>query len=309
MKSNKMKQFITVMSISLVSVLAGCSPEAEKTNVEQRGELNLAYVNWSSEVASTHVVEAVLEQKLGYSVNLYSTTVEAMWQDVATGKADAIVAAWLPSTHGNYYDAVKDKVEDLGPNLEGTQIGLAVPDFSSKRQTADTGTRNESFVKLDSIDQLKGKSTEFGGSIIGIDPEAGIMLRTREAIKAYGLNGYELIEGSESSMVNQLSRAIQLKKPIVITGWTPLWINARWKLKYLKDPKNIYGGKEAIHTIVRQGLKKDHPQAYAFLDRFNWSPEQMQKVMVWNQNQGTLPAESALRFIESEKELVSSWLP
>lgn len=303
-----MKLINRLIIAALLPGIIACGPEKEEQKVADRGDLDLVYVDWSSEVASTHVVEAVLEEKLGYSVNIYSTTVSQMFKDVAEGRADAMVAAWLPSTHSSYYKQVKDKVVDLGPNLEGTQIGLVVPDITSKRQTSDTGTRNESYIDVESIAELKGRASEFGGRIIGIDPGAGIMMRTREAIKAYDLGGFELVEGSESSMINRLSRAIQLKKPIVITGWTPLWIHARWKLRYLKDSKNIYGGKEEIHTIVRKGLKEEHPEAYAFLDNFNWSPEQMERVMVWNQAKGALASETAIRYIEAEEKQVESWL-
>jgi glycine betaine/proline transport system substrate-binding protein len=304
------KGLVTLAALLLTALFANaCAPEKKPKSVPDRGKLKIVYVDWSSEIASSHVVEAVLEKRLGYNVLLYSTTVKKMWQDIASGKADAMVAAWLPSTHAHYYEKVKDKVEDLGPNLKGTRTGLLVPDVTSKRQTADSGTRNESYIQVESIPELKGRADRFGGAIIGIDSGAGIMNSTRQAIKAYGLKGFELVEGSEKKMIERLGRAIQLKKPIVVTGWTPLWIHARWKLRYLKDPKNIYGGKESIHTIVRQGLKKDHPRAYKFLDNFHWTAEQMERVMVWNQNKGALPTETAERYIRTEKKQVNTWLP
>jgi glycine betaine/proline transport system substrate-binding protein len=52
-----------------------------------------------------------------------------MWAGVAGGDTDAMVAAWLPTTHADYLDKYKDKVEDLGPNLNGTKTGLVVPAY------------------------------------------------------------------------------------------------------------------------------------------------------------------------------------
>ncbi len=64
-----------------------------------------------------------------------------MWAGIAGGDADAIVAAWLPTTHKDYYDKYQGKFEDLGPNLNGTKIGLVVP----------------SYMNIDSIEDLKKK--------------------------------------------------------------------------------------------------------------------------------------------------------
>ena len=48
--------------------------------------------------------------------------------------------------------------------------------------------------------------------IIGIDPEAGIMKKTREAMQVYGLGRYRLLDGGEVSMTAELSNAIRGQK-------------------------------------------------------------------------------------------------
>ncbi|MCO7127165.1 glycine/betaine ABC transporter [Sporolactobacillus shoreicorticis] len=100
--------------------------------------IKLGYVAWASEIASTNVVATVLEN-LGYNVTLEQLGAGQMWAGLAKGSDDAIVAAWLPSTHADYMKQFKNKVTDLGPNLKGTKLGLVVP----------------SYVKINSIDDLK----------------------------------------------------------------------------------------------------------------------------------------------------------
>ncbi|MFP4314616.1 MAG: glycine betaine ABC transporter substrate-binding protein [Desulfovibrionales bacterium] len=259
----------------------------------QKGEVNLVYVEWASEVASTNVVAAVLQEKMGYEVEMTPVSAAAMWQALATDpNIDAMVAAWLPTTHGEYLERVKDDVVDLGPNLTGTRIGLVVPEY----------------VTIDSIPEMKEHVDKFDEEIIGIDPGAGIMSTTEEAMDAYGLDEFELIEGSGATMTAALQSAVNNKEWVVVTGWTPHWKFARWDLKYLEDPENIYGGDEAIHTIVRKGLRQDMPEVYAFLDRFRWTPEDMAAVMVWIQ-EGMDPYEAAKKFISENPEMVNSWLP
>ncbi|WP_291632794.1 glycine betaine ABC transporter substrate-binding protein [Clostridium sp.] len=90
--------------------------------------INIAYVAWDTEIASTNVIGLVLED-MGYKVKLTQVDAGPMWAAVASGDADAIVAAWLPATHAKYMSDYKGKVEDLGPNLEGAKIGLVVPKY------------------------------------------------------------------------------------------------------------------------------------------------------------------------------------
>jgi glycine betaine/proline transport system substrate-binding protein len=291
---------ISMLSMVLVPVQAAVA--AEKT-------VRLSYVEWSETVAATDMVKTVIQEKLGHACEIVPMTADKMWEAVATGKVDGMVAAWLPTTHGHYYEQYKDQIEDLGPNMVGTQIGLVVPDITVGRQTAESGQRNAPYITANSIEDLKKYADKFNRRIIGIDPEAGIMKKTREAMREYGLYNYELIKGSEVSMVAELSNAIRKQRWIVVTGWVPHWMFARWKLKFLDDPKNIYGGKEEIHTIVRMGLKDDMPDVYRFLDNFSWAPEDLEQLMIWIQeDQGMYPGEKALRYMRYHLDQVKSWL-
>ena len=256
-----------------------------------KGEVELAYVEWSCATASVNVVKAVLQEKLGYTVEITSVSAAAMWQAVASGDVDGMTTAWLPITHAHYMEKVKDSVVDLGSNCEGAGIGLVVP----------------TYVTIDSIDQMNAVADKFDGKIIGIDPGAGIMSKTEKAIKEYGLTKFELMEGTGAMMTAVLKDKIQKKKWVAVTGWTPHWKFARWDLKYLKDPKGVYGGSEQIKTVVRKGLDKDMPEVYRFLDNFHWTLPEIGQVMGWNAD-GADPYESAKRWIKENPDRVKEWL-
>lgn len=143
--------------------------------------------------------------------------------------------------------------------------------------------------------------------IIGIDPGAGIMKATEQAISDYELEDWKLIEGSGAAMTAMLDKAIKAEDPIIITGWTPHWMFAKYDLKYLEDPQKTYGEAEEIHTIVRQGLKDDHPTAYEFLDRFEWTSDEMGEIMTAIQ-EGSDPAEAAKNWVDAHPERVDEWV-
>lgn len=256
-----------------------------------KGEVELAYVEWSCATASVNVVKAVLQEKLGYTVEITPVSAAAMWQAIACGDVDGMTTAWLPVTHAHYMAKMKDKVVDLGSNCEGAGIGLVVP----------------TYVTIDSIAEMNGVADKFDGKIIGIDPGAGIMSKTEKAIEEYGLTKFELMEGTGAIMTAVLKNKIKKKEWVAVTGWTPHWKFARWDLKYLKDPKGIYGGAEEIRTIVRKGLDKDMPEVYRFLDAFHWNLAEIGQVMGWNA-EGADPYESAKRWVKENPDRVNEWL-
>lgn len=143
--------------------------------------------------------------------------------------------------------------------------------------------------------------------IIGIDPGAGLMKQAAQAIQDYELKDWKLVEGSSAAMTAALDKAYKDKKPIIVTGWTPHWMFAKYELKYLSDPKGVFGKDEQIHTIVRNKLKEDAPSAYAMLDRFEWTPEEMAVVMSAITD-GKKPEEAASAWVKDNADKVSSWV-
>jgi glycine betaine/proline transport system substrate-binding protein len=289
-------KFLFIFFIILLLIVIGFTDYLTEDNVEQKQEtksVNLVYVEWDSEVASSNVVKAVIEEKLGYICELLSVPLTALWEAVATGDQDVTVAAWLPSLQKEQQETYHDQVENLGPHIEITQMGLVVPDY----------------VTIDSIKELKKHGEKFENKIIGIDPNAGIMGKTEKVMKEYNLaDAFELITGSDSTMTTILRNAIREKRWIVLTGWTPHWKFAKWDLKYLEDPKNIYGKQEKIHTVVREGLKNDMPEVYKFLDNFQWETSDMEEVMLLIQKEENTSEEAAQIWIKKNENLVDNWI-
>ncbi|WP_447926672.1 glycine betaine ABC transporter substrate-binding protein [Vreelandella sp. EE27] len=282
---NRSIRLATLGALAGSTLMTGTLAQAQ-----EQGTINLAYVEWSSEVASTNVIAAVLEQA-GFEVNMTSLSAAAMFQALSTGDADAIVAAWLPTTHAEYMERIDGDVEDLGPNLDGTKLGLVVPEYTD----------------VDSIDALNDNAALFDNEIIGIDPGAGLMGLAEEVVDTYDLE-LNLRSGSDATMVAALSNAINNEEDIVVTSWTPHWMFARWDLKYLDDPEGVFGGAEQIHTVVRNGFEDEMPEAYAILDAFEWTPEQMGEVMLMNQEDGSDPYETAKQWVEENQDVVEQWL-
>jgi len=157
---------------------------------------------------------------------------------------------------------------------------------------------------------VEGNPTGIGAQtdyeIIGIEPGAGLMKLTKNAIEDYGLDNWQLIEGSSAAMVAELKKAYDNQEPIIITGWSPHWMFSSFDLKYLDDPNGSFGGAEDINTIVRKGLEQDAPGAYKILDQFFWETSDMEAVMV-DVVDGMDPDKVAEKWIDANQDKVTEW--
>lgn len=280
----KMRRLLGAVATLVVAMSSTLASADSKT-------LSIGYVDgWSDSVATTHMAAEVIKAKLGYDVKLQAVATGIMWQGVATGKLDAMLSAWLPVTHGEYWAKNKDKVVDYGPNFKDAKIGLIVPEY----------------VKAKSIEDLKTDTT-FKNKIVGIDAGSGVMLKTDEAIKAYGLD-YKLQASSGAAMIAELTRAEDKQESIAVTGWVPHWMFAKWKLRFLDDPKGIYGAAETVNSIGSKGLEKKAPDVVAFLKKFQWaSKDEIGEVMLAIQ-EGAKPDAAAKDWVAKHPERVAEWL-
>src|SRR5699024_1248388 len=146
-------------------------------------------------------------------------------------------------------------------------------------------------------------------TITGIEPGAGISVTTEKAIEEYeSLQGWNVELSSTAAMAAALDQAIENEEPIIITGWNPHWTFAKHPdMKYLEDPKEIYGGVEQIKTLARKGLKKDKPNAYKFIEQCNWDVEDMEGIMYEAKETGDEIDEVAKRWVEDNPEKVAEW--
>ncbi|WP_176555754.1 glycine betaine ABC transporter substrate-binding protein [Virgibacillus ndiopensis] len=165
----------------------------------------------------------------------------------------------------------------------------------------------------DDTNEKSGDASNYSESvdytITGIEPGAGITVTTEKAIEKYdSLSGWKLKQSSTAAMVTQLSEAIDKEEPIVVTGWNPHWMFAKYPdLKYLEDPKGVYGSTEVIKTLARKGLKEEKPNAYKILDQFHWKVEDMEGIMYDSQESGKEIAEIAKKWVDEHPDAVAEW--
>ena len=272
---------LAIFSVFTVPVNAPAGEKAE-----------MAYVEWADAIATANIVKEAVEANTDYIIELTPVSAAAMWQALASGDVDFITCAWVPATHGHYLERVGDRIIDLGPNVEGAQIGLVVP----------------TYVEIDSIAELNDHAERFNGQITGIDPGAGIMSRAEEAIEVYNMDRMDLMESADAMMTAVLADKYEAGEWVVVTGWVPHWKFGKYDLKYLEDPENVFGDAETVNTVTRLGLDEDMPELFAIIDNYKLELEELHEVMAWIAETGDVTG-SARRWIDENPDRVASWMP
>ncbi|MBA2174562.1 glycine/betaine ABC transporter [Halobacillus locisalis] len=187
-----------------------------------------------------------------------------------------------------------------GLSLTLVAAGCGSSDEGSEDTSGDSSEGGESTEQM-------SYGEEMDYEITGIEAGAGVVAAAQTATEDYeNLAGWEVSTSSSGAMATALGEAYENEEPIIVTGWTPHWKFAKYDLKYLEDPKEVFGGAEQIKTMVRTGLEEDKPNAYTLLDQFEWTAADMEEVML-NITDGAEPAEAAKTWIEENQDKVGEW--
>lgn len=257
--------------------------------------ITIGWTAWADAEFVTKLAKTLIEKRTDYKVDLKMASIGVQYQGVANGDLDAMLMAWLPDTHADYWKKVKGKVDDLGTLYDGAQLGWVVPDYVPKDQ-------------LNSIADLKKDAVEskLGGKIQGIDPGAGEMQLSQKTMKAYGLDSdYRLVSASGAAMTAALARAEKRKDWIVVTGWTPHWMFGKWHLRFLKDPKGTMGKAQHVDAVARKGFAEDYPEVASMLSNMHIPLKQLQAAM-FNARK-TSYKKAIAQFIAQHPDEVNSW--
>jgi glycine betaine/proline transport system substrate-binding protein len=113
-----------------------------------------------------------------------------------------------------------------------------------------------------------------------------------------------------SSMLAEIEPLYEAREPFVFLAWSPHWMNQRFDIRYLKDPKDAMGPTNdpaELSTIVREGLRKEDPVAYALVDELALTEEQIDGLEYAINEEGD-PLAGARRWASENREVVRPWI-
>lgn len=211
---------------------------------------------WPGASVRTEVARQLLES-IGYqtSVTKGSWTLDIM--GVAHGSLDVDMAIWLPTQKSTVEPLDKSGQIDLITKIvPDAKYDLVVPDYVWK-------------AGVHCICDLHKYADKFDHTIYGIEAGNDGNVLMKDAIKnnTYDLGGWHVQPSSAAAMLAQAGRDMRMKKWIVFLGWKPHWMNIKYDIRYLKDPKKIWGGKSVVWIAINPEFASKNPNVKKFFSQ------------------------------------------
>ena len=280
------KLLAVILALAVSTFAAGCG------SFKQNKELKLGNIGWDENVAIANLTKVLLEDELGYeNVELRTLDVGPLYDGVGNGDLHAFQDVWLPA-HSEYVAGVEDNAELLGSWFQGTtKFGIAVP----------------SYMNIASLEELNDTKVDL---ILGIEPGAVSMTKIpEEVMPAYGLK-QKLVEAPTEGMLAEVDSRYNTWEEFAFIAWSPHWMNQRYDLRYLEDPKDAFEEVDDtldLSTIVNVDLKKDDPVAYEFLAALTLDEEQI-NAMEDEVNTARDPQTGVRNWLENNRDVVQPWI-
>lgn len=252
---------------------------------------------WPGVTVKTTVARQLLEA-IGYQTSATNASWIIDLQGVARGDMDADLGIWMPTQKSTVDPLVKSgKIKLLVANVPDAQYDVVVPDYVWK-------------AGVHSIADLNKHADKFNHRIYGIEAGNDGNEIMKRAIKnnTYDLGSWNLRPSSTAVMLTEAGRAIKQKKWIVFLGWKPHWMNIKYNLRYLKDPKKIWGGQSSVHTAVNPDFLKNNPNVIRFLSQMV-VPSKIQSQWIYDYGYKHQSADQVAKtWIKEHMDTVSQWL-
>ncbi len=263
-------------------------------------QVRMANPGWT-DIDATNAMAGVVLKALGYQQNVSNLSVPITYQGLKRGQIDAFLGNWMPAQGPLVKPFVDEKsIDVLHPNLSNAKFTLAVPDY-----VAAAGVH--------SFADLQKNSSRFDSKIYGIEPGAPANQNIRKMVdeKGFGLDGWKLVESSETGMLTQVERAVREKKWIVFLAWEPHLMNTKFHLTYLDGGDKYFGpnyGGATVNTVARTGYVAQCPNVGRLLKQMTFNVDLENGVIAEVLDKKTSVDAAAAEALKRNPELVKSWL-
>lgn len=306
-----------VILLLVALVLAACGGTASQPKIT----LKLAENAWTGSSVNVNVAKILLEEQLGYKVELVVIDENAQWAALGSGDLSASLEVW-PSGHGeNVKQFIDDKkvVENLGPLGVVGKISWYVPTYMVQEHPDLASI--DGFKKAEEAALFKTAETGEQGQFLAGDPSW--VQYDEDIIKNLGLNLKVVRAGSEQAVLAALDGAYNRKEPILFYFWTPHSIHAKYDLTAVKLPEYsdacyaaaASGGvacdypKDVLFKIVWADLKNKAPDAYQFLKNMQYGDKDQIGMIAAVELDKKTAEQAARDWISKNESVWKAWIP
>ncbi|GAB3478318.1 glycine betaine ABC transporter substrate-binding protein [Nocardiopsis coralliicola] len=301
-------------ALAALLLTAACGGRAAEP-AAPAGEVRIAVNGWVGSQANAAVAARLLERELGYTVDLVTVEEQDAWHDLGAGGIDAILDNWgRPGLMKQYSAQDPPLVVDGGPNGTQGRIGWYVPAYLA-----------EEYPEITAPDGLAEHTDLFRpepgepGRFLAADP--GFITRDQELIDRYGLDLEIDYAGSEEAQVEEVRAAYDRRDPVLFYFYEPQWLFAELDLVRVDFPDGGCGetgdagdaactyAERPVTKVFSTEFAESGSAAHAFLDAWQWTNADQDRVAQMISGEGRAPAAAADAWISRNADAWREWMP
>ena len=276
---------------------------------------------WSASELNVAVAKILLENELGYPVEIISLDENAQWPALAAGDAHASLEVW-PSGHAanvaEYIDGA-GTVENGGLLGPVGRIGWYMPSYLLGGHPELTTW--EGFTSPEAAALFATAETGDNGQFLGGDPS--FVQYDADIITNLSLPFEVVYAGSEEAILAQLDSAYSREEPVLFYFWTPHSIHAKYDLTRVELPEysdDCYAEADSggvacdypgddLFKIFWSGLAEAAPDAHTLLANMNYTTEDQISMIAAVEIDGQSVDEAAQAWLDANEDVWRAWLP
>ena len=285
--------------------------------------------DWPSAQATAHLLKAIVEEKLGTTVELKSGDTAELWKAAGAGEIDILPEVWLPNDRAQVADHVdRTHAVTLLPRAVPAQQGLCTTKEGAER----FGIHSVEDLKSEETAKLLDSDSDGHGEMwIGAEGWNSTRIEKIRA-KSYGYDKtMTLIEADEPVAMAAIDVAASLGEPIVFYCYAPHHMfqlhdlvmleepphdPTKWVIRLPEeDPEWLEDSTAAsawavsfIHMAHRTGLEKDAPKVVALLANMDLEPDTIEAMTYALIVERMAPEDFAHGWITANPDRVNGWL-
>jgi glycine betaine/proline transport system substrate-binding protein len=293
---------------------AASAPDSSKLTIK------LAESPWSASELNVEVARILIEEQLGYPVDIVGIDENAQWPAIASGDLHASLEVW-PSGHAaNVAEYIEKQqvVVDGGPLGVVGKIGWYIPTYMLEQDPALASW--EGFTTPEAAALFSTAETGDKGQFLAGDPS--FVQYDADIIRNLGMDFQVVNAGSEEAILAALDSAVSREAPLLFYFWTPHSVHAKYDLTEVALPPysdECYalaesGGvdcdypSDTLFKIFWTGLETEAPDVYALLSNMNYSTEEQIAMIAAVELDGKSVEEAAREWINANEATWQGWL-
>jgi glycine betaine/proline transport system substrate-binding protein len=317
---------LAVVVAILCLIIAACTAATETPIPEETGVIKLVEQDWTGQVVTTYLAKVILEEEMGYDVELVFVPGDspAQWTGMATGDVDGNLELWPTYNDAGIKEFIDEKkvAKSLGELGVIGGSGWFVPTYviegDSERGIEPVAPDLKSWEQLNQYKDLFATAeTGDKGRLLG--GVAGWETRNAERIEALGLEFERIYAGSEGALIAEAIAAYDRGDPILFYLWTPHWFFAQYPSTEIELPpysdecwETDFGcdwANDVVFKAFRVGFEDDFPRATEFIKNYWLTNEQQAQMMVAVDVDGLSPEEAVKQWMAENEEIWKAWIP